>query len=200
MKNAQKIAAAAASLFLVGHLFLSDVTVFANRGSQMERAAATKSNAGRGEAESFEAEGFVWDDIPLATESNGDPTGQKATDSNVMLSQAREGRQPESNVQYQGALSDHANYTFSFELDRDEFSDVQNQHAAYYNYGVMHPEAPFFDRAAWALKSFSVEYELHIKDSGESLLGGIFYDEDQYEWKTHMSFWDIPIDYPKVIV
>lgn len=166
----------------------------------MERAAATKSNAGRGEAESFEAEGFVWDDIPLATESNGDPTGQKATDSNVMLSQAREGRQPESNVQYQGALSDHANYTFSFELDRDKFSDVQNQHAAYYNYGVMHPEAPFFDRAAWALKSFSVEYELHIKDSGESLLGGIFYDEDQYEWKTHMSFRDIPIDYPKVIV
>ena len=200
MKNAQKIAAAAASLFLVGLLFLSDVTVFANRVSQRERAAATKSNAGRGEAESFEAEGFVWDDIPLATESNGDPTGQKATDSNVILSQAREGRQPESNVQYQGALSDHANYTFSFELDRDEFSDVQNQHTAYYNYGVMHPDAPFFDRAAWALKSFSVEYELHIKDSGESLLGGIFYDEDQYEWKTHMSFRDIPIDYPKVIV
>lgn len=200
MKNAQKIAAAAASLFLVGLLFLSDVTVFANRVSQRERAAATKSNAGRGEAESFEAEGFVWDDIPLATESNGDPTGQKATDSNVMLRQAREGRQPESNVQYQGALSDHANYTFSFELDRDEFSDVQNQHTAYYNYGVMHPEAPFFDRAAWALKSFSVEYELHIKDSGESLLGGIFYDEDQYSWKTHMSFRDIPIDYPKVIV
>lgn len=57
----KKIAAAAASLFLVGLLFLSDVTVFANRVSQRERAAATKSNAGHGEEESFEAEGFVWD-------------------------------------------------------------------------------------------------------------------------------------------
>lgn len=57
-------------------------------------------------------------------------------------------------------------YLLSFEIFRPCFSDIEsNLIAIYSNHWMRQSTNAIFDRDAWRLNSFEMEYELHIEDS-----------------------------------
>lgn len=62
------------------------------------------------------------------------------------------------------AESQADDYNLEFTLSRPSMSTYENESATYSNYWMGQPANAVFDTAAWDLKDFSIEYELHVEE------------------------------------
>ena len=96
------------------------------------------------------------------------------------------------------AESQADDYNLEFTLSRPSMSTYENESATYSNYWMGQPANVVFDTAAWELKDFSIEYELHVEGQTESVKKTMSYTAVAYSFDETSVFNNIKIPYEDV--
>ncbi len=98
------------------------------------------------------------------------------------------------------AESQTDDYNLEFTLSRPSMSTYENESATYSNHWAGQPANAVFDTAAWELKDFSIEYELHVEGQAEAVKKTMSYTAAAYSFDETAIFNNIKIPYENVEV
>lgn len=96
------------------------------------------------------------------------------------------------------AESQADDYNQEFTLSRLSMSTYENESATYSNYWMGQPANAVFDTAAWELKDFSIEYELHVEEQTTTVKKTMSYSSATYSFDESAVFNNIKIPYEDV--
>lgn len=96
------------------------------------------------------------------------------------------------------AESQADDYNLEFTLSRLSMSTYENESATYSNYWMGQPANAVFDTAAWELKDFSIEYELHVEEQTTTVKKTMSYSSATYSFDESAVFNNIKIPYEDV--
>ena len=96
------------------------------------------------------------------------------------------------------AESQADDYNLEFTLSRPSMSTYENESATYSNYWMGQPANAVFDAAAWDLKNFSIEYELHVEGQTTTVKKTMSYSSAAYSFDESEVFNNIKIPYEDV--
>lgn len=98
-----------------------------------------------------------------------------------------------------GHAEEEAEYKLTITADRSDNTGLENPFAVYQNGWMGAPEPnPVFDREEWGLKSFDIEYELHIEGRTDTITKVFHYEKDSYTWKSVHTYEGIEVPYEDI--
>ena len=95
---------------------------------------------------------------------------------------------------------DNNSFRLSFDIERPQFSDLENFNATYSNYWMSQPKNDIFDEVKWQLNDFSVRHNLYVDGYDGPFVRHLIYTAATYTPTEIMHFEDISIPYGEVEV